>query len=92
MNRLMRDTSLEAFQGLVESKDLNRMERRVLCAFIELGGRATNQQIADHLSLSINRITGRTRSLFVKGKIEQDRKILNPDTKCPNWRWKVVTQ
>lgn len=90
MKRFMRDTSLEAYQRLADSKNLQRMERMIMCAFIELGGRATNLEIAAHLGLSINRITGRTRSLFVKGKIDKDKRIINPESKCPNWRWKVV--
>ena len=91
MSRLLRDTSLEAYQRLMESGDLTRMESLVMSAIIELGGAATNYQIAKHLKLPINRITGRTRALFLKEKLRQDVQMKNPESGCLNWRWKINT-
>ena len=90
MSRLLRGTSLAAYQYLMESGELSRMEEVVIRAFFELGGQATNRQIADHLKIAINRVTGRTRKLYQKGKIEKDKQIKNPKSNCLNWRWKLV--
>ena len=53
----MRDTSLMAFVELMESGKLQKMEKKVLQAFADLGGKATNYQIAEYLQLPINQIT-----------------------------------
>lgn len=67
----MRDTSLEAYKTV----DLQKNEKMVLGALIALKGRATNQEIADYLQWPINRVTGRTNSLFKKRKIKEGDKV-----------------
>ena len=89
MSRLLRGTSLEAYQYLQENDDLTRMEGLVMQAIIELGGAATNYQIAKHLNIAINRVTGRTRALLLKKKLREDVQIKNPESGCKNWRWKI---
>ena len=90
MSRLIRETSREAFRHLLEDNELTRMQGLVMGALIELGGRATNRQIANHLKIAINRVTGRTRGLYLKGKIAEDVQVKNPKSGCLNWRWKIV--
>ena len=89
MSRLLRDTSLEAYQYLAENDDLSRLEGLVMRALIELGGAATNYQIAKQLNIAINRVTGRTRALLLKKKIREDVQVKNPESGCLNWRWKI---
>ena len=63
----MKDTSLMAYAELLESGKLQKMEKLVLQAFFaNLGGKATNYQVSEHLKLPINQITGRTNSLVKK--------------------------
>ena len=80
----MRDTSLEAYKSV----ELQKNEKMVLAALISLKGRATNQQIADYLQWPINRVTGRTNSLFKKRKIREGDKVKAPTGRtAQQWRF-----
>jgi len=85
----MKDTSMKAFIELMESKTLQKMEKRVLQAFADLDGKATNYQIAEHLMLPINQITGRTNSLVKKNHIEMYERVRNKVTGKLNWQFKI---
>ncbi len=85
----MKDTSIMAFVELMESGQLNKMEKIVLQAFADLGGKATNYQIAEYLKLPINQITGRTNSLVKKNTMYAYDRIRNTVTNKLNWEFRI---
>ena len=85
----MRDTSLMAFVELMESGKLQKMEKLVLQAFADLGGKATNYQVSKHLKLPINQITGRTNSLVKKNTIYAYDRVKNKVTGKLNWEFRI---
>jgi len=85
----MRDTSLMAYSELMESGKLQKMEKLVLQAFADLGGKATNYQVSEHLKLPINQITGRTNSLVKKNTIYAYDRVKNKATGKLNWEFRI---
>lgn len=85
----MKDTSLMAYAELIESGKLQKMEKLVLLAFADLGGRATNYEVSQHLKLPINQITGRTNSLVKKNTIYPYDRVRNKATGKLNWQFKI---
>lgn len=85
----MRDTSLMAFVELMESGKLQKMEKLVLQAFADLGGKATNYQVSEHLKLPINQVTGRTNSLVKKNTIYAYDRVKNKVTGKLNWEFRI---
>ena len=85
----MKDTSLMAYAELLESGKLQKMEKKVLQAFADLGGKATNYQIAEYLSLPINQITGRTNSLVKKSAVYAYDRVRNKITGKLNWEFRI---
>jgi hypothetical protein len=85
----MKDTSLMAYAELLESGQLNRMETKVLQAFADLGGKATNYQISEHLKLPINQITGRTNALVKKNTMYAYDRVKNKATGKLNWEFRI---
>ena len=63
----MRQTSLEAYFEAVQP-DLNEKQKVVFEAIVFLG-KASDQDIADYLQWTINRVTGRRNELFKKNSI-----------------------
>ena len=88
--RLNRETSLEAYRELLDSGQMNRKEKLIYRAIIDMGGKATNINIASYLRLPINQITGRVRSLYLKGLITENMKVKNLHTGRLNWQWRLV--
>lgn len=85
----MKDTSLMAYAELLESGKLQKMEKLVLQAFADLGGKATNYQVSEHLKLPINQITGRTNSLVKKNAIYAYDRVKNKATGKLNWEFRI---
>jgi len=85
----MRDTSLMAYAELMESGKLQKMEKLVLQAFADLGGKATNYQVSEHLKLPINQITGRTNSLVKKSAVYAYDRVKNKATGKLNWEFRI---
>lgn len=85
----MRDTSIMAFAELLESGQLNKMEKKVLQAFADLGGKATNYQVAEYLKLPINQITGRTNALVKKNTMYAFDRVRNTATGKLNWEFRI---
>ena len=85
----MRDTSMMAFVELMESGQLQKREKEVLQAFADLGGKATNYQIAEYIKLPINQITGRTNALVKKSTIYAYDRVRNNATGKLNWQFRI---
>tara|TARA_S200002703_G_scaffold86903_1_gene74853 strand:- start:317 stop:604 length:288 start_codon:yes stop_codon:yes gene_type:complete len=85
----MKDTSLMAYAELLESGKLQKMEKLVLQAFANLGGKATNYQVSEYLKLPINQITGRTNSLVKKNAIYAYDRVKNKATGKLNWEFRI---
>lgn len=62
-------TSCAALEGMMTRNELSDRRRDVLDAIIDLG-KATNEDIAEHLSWKLNRVTGRTTELHKMGFVE----------------------
>jgi predicted transcriptional regulator len=88
--RLNRDTSVEAYRELLESGQMSRKEKMIYQAIVDMGGKATNTNIATYLRLPINQVTGRVRALYLKGLITENQRVNNPHTGRANWQWKLV--
>tara|TARA_R110002012_G_C11452745_1_gene591937 strand:+ start:497 stop:766 length:270 start_codon:yes stop_codon:yes gene_type:complete len=78
-----------AYSELMESGKLQKMEKLVLKAFADLGGKATNYQVSEHLKLPINQITGRTNSLVKKNTIYAYDRVKNKATGKLNWEFRI---
>ena len=86
MKTRMRQTSLEAYKSF--KKELQPKEKLVLGALIALKGKATNKEISQYLQWEINRVTGRTNSLFQQGIIKEGEKVIDPSTNRPAQQWR----
>jgi hypothetical protein len=78
-----------AFTELLESGQLSKMEKKVLQAFADLKGKATNYQVAEHLKLPINQITGRTNALVKKNTMYAYDRVRNTATGKLNWQFRI---
>ena len=84
----MKQTSLDAYEHI--TPELQKKEEEVLEAFRELGGSATNAEVANHLGVFPNNVTGRTNSLVKKGLLEEgeSRKCNITGYKAIEWKLK----
>ena len=85
MKTKIRDTSLDAHRSI--RRELQGKEKLVLGALIALKGKATNKDLANYLQWEINRITGRTNSLFEQGIIKAGEKVVDPQTNRKAVKW-----
>lgn len=83
----MRQTSLMAFKKL--KARITRLEMDVYAAIAELGGAATDWELADYLGWTINRITGRRNGLEKKFIVYADGTITNKETGQKNTVWRI---
>lgn len=78
MKTQMLDTSLKAYDNLRPA--LNRKEQNVMALFTDPHIELSNQEIAARLEWSINRVTGRVKSLRDKGYLMDRRKRVDAIT------------
>ncbi len=80
---MIRDTSVEAYKDILES--LSSKRRLVLKALIELE-QATDREIAAHLMIPINEVTGRRNELEKIGYIEAAKKVVRNNRQVYLWK------
>jgi len=90
MKTQMNVTSLRAYQELLNSGAINKMEHIVLNGLKMLGGKATNMQVSEYLNVPINGVTGRMNGLKNKGYVQAHEQVPNPLTGKLNWQWKIT--
>jgi len=90
MKTQMNVTSLRAYQELLNSGVISKMEHIVLNGLKMLGGKATNMQVSEYLNVPINGVTGRMNSLNKKGYVQANEQVKNPVTGKLNWQWKIT--
>ena len=71
MKTAVHQNSIESYHGL----DLTKRQSEVVKALLVLE-QATDQQIADYLNYTVNRVTGRITELRDKGVIVEDHNIV----------------
>ena len=89
MQTNMNFTSLEAYGSIKEK--LQEKEKQVISAIKQLGGKATNKQIAKFLGWEINRVTGRVNSLHdKKGILKADGIDRSTGRAATVWAFKTI--
>lgn len=90
MKTQMNTTSLRAYQELLSTGAISKMEHIVLNGLKKLGGKATNMQVSEYLNIPINGVTGRINGLNKKGYVQANKQVRNPVTGKLNWEWKIT--
>ena len=84
----VRDTSIDAFNKIVDSLPLSRL--LVFRAIQSIGGKATNSQLRRVLGWEINRITPRVQELRKLGILRYSGKHLDNETKKEVCQWEIA--
>ena len=86
---MVRDTSIEAYNHIKQSGQMNKMEQKVY-DFLSIHPRGlTNMEISLRLKMPINAVTGRMNGLVKKGFVKINGKRQNPVSGRLNHVWQV---
>lgn len=84
----MQPTSLDAWKSIKD--DLGPRQKRVLDTLMELGGQATNKQVAQRMGRPINEETPRMLELRKMGLVDYAKTIVDPETQRSEIVWRAV--
>lgn len=88
---MLQQTSIEAYEGLVESGKINKRQEQVLNVLSEHPFPITNQEISVLSGLPINCVTPRVKELREKGYVVEAYKKVDPASGRRAIAWRIAS-